>query len=311
MMVSRAVCMAVCAVALVWLLTLLLTGRPLELHWALQTCFAAAAFLSSSYVAVTQYQFWRSPLQRAQQLVSLIRDGDAAIEELSAVRGGITPLMPQVQQLLRDLRQARQDLAKLQAEMQQRVAQRTSALERTIGSLRQQATKDSLTGLHNRRMLDQHLPQLLASCRDANTDLALIMMDVDNFKLVNDTLGHEAGDQLLMDVAQIIKSSIRGDDLAFRCGGDEFLVLLPNCQAPAAEAMAQRLVALVDQLARTIHLPVRPRLSVGISMLADGIGSATDELLRRADQMLYQMKSDRKQARGIASPRLAAAGCES
>lgn len=297
MMVSRAVCLAVCVVALGWLVVLLLTRKAIEIHWVTQTCFAAAAFLSSSYVAITQYQFWRSPLIRVQRLVGLIREGEAAIDELSAIRGGIEPLIPPLQQLLHELRQSRQDLDKLQVEMRQRVAQRTVALERKIGSLRQQATKDALTGLYNRRMLDAHLPPLLSEARRSGEDLGVLMMDVDNFKFVNDTLGHEAGDRLLIDVARILRSSIREEDLAFRCGGDEFLVVMPNATAAAAGALSDRLMVLVDQLARPFHVKARPRLSVGVSMLSGGdIGGEVsgDDLLRRADQSLYQMKSERK-----------------
>ena len=128
--------------------------------------------------------------------------------------------------MLRDSRRKRAEAAALEHETRQRIANRTDALERTIGSLRQQATRDVLTGLFNRRMLEEYLPQAVKRCKEARIGLCLLMIDVDHFKLLNDTLGHAAGDELLKTIGQLIRSTIREKDLAFRCGGDEFVVQL-------------------------------------------------------------------------------------
>ena len=148
--------------------------------------------------------------------------------------------------------------------MHQHVANRTDALERTIGSLRQQATRDALTGLFNRRMLDQFLPQEIEQCWREKTNLAVLMIDVDYFKILNDTLGHAAGDELLRNIGQIIRSSIRENDAAFRCGGDEFVVVLPETGETAASSFAERFQSLVKGLARTLRIPQQPGFQSGL-----------------------------------------------
>src|SRR5690606_14641280 len=133
------------------------------------------------------------------------------------------PVAALLAEILHDLRQQKTAVAELHAETRQRVAQRTDALERQLGSLRQQASRDKLTGLYNRRMLDQCLNQLVDECRAGRRALCLLMMDADYFKQLNDTLGHAAGDDLLRSIGQIIRSALREQDLAFRYGGDEFI----------------------------------------------------------------------------------------
>src|SRR5688572_28675145 len=128
--------------------------------------------------------------------------------------------------------------------MRQKVASRTDALERTIGSLRQQATRDVLTGLFNRRFLDQYITQSVTRHVKENRDLCLLMMDIDHFKMLNDTLGHAAGDDLLRAIGQLIRSAIRGEDVGFRMGGDEFVVLLPGSGTDAGQSLATRLMSL-------------------------------------------------------------------
>ena len=221
-----------------------------------------------------------------------MRIGEAPIDELSQrVGGGLVRIVPQVQELLHEMRQQKQAVAELNDEIRQRVAVRTDALERKIGSLRQQAVRDGLTGLYNRRMLDQFLPQLIDKCRADGTELCLIMIDVDHFKTLNDTLGHAAGDELLRDIGRLIRSSIRdGSDAAFRYGGDEFAIVLPGASTEVARALAQRLSSLVEGLTRTLHVDRKPRLSIGTAMLSDQSDSNAAGLLARADKELYENK---------------------
>src|SRR5690606_33954212 len=127
----------------------------------------------------------------------------------------------------------------------------------------------SLTGLYNRRQLDNHLPELVERCLADQTTLSLLMIDVDHFKQVNDTLGHMAGDKLLGDVGDVIRSSLREQDLAFRYGGDEVVVLLPGQNNAQADVLAKRLSSLVDAMGQTLRLTPSPRLSIGIAMLQD------------------------------------------
>src|SRR5207244_8958378 len=158
------------------------------------------------------------------------------LESLSDVRGGPAELVPLFQDLLRDVRVQKAEVAALEAEMRRRLANRTDALERTIESLRHQATRDALTGLFNRRFLDSFLPQAVQKCLGSKTELCLLMIDVDHFKKLNDTLGHPAGDALLKSIGQIIRSTARGEDVAFRFGGDEFSIVMLGSGGTAGRA---------------------------------------------------------------------------
>jgi len=237
---------------------------------------------------------WSEPTRQLTTLISEIRAGQAPSEELADVGGGLAAVACQIKWLIRDLRQQRQENAQLTMEINQRIANRTNALERKLGSLRQQAFRDSLTGLHNRRMLDQYLPQAVRHCLTEAQPLALLMIDVDNFKDLNDALGHAAGDQLLRSLGQLIHSTVRDADAAFRCGGDEFVVVLPGCDAGAARAVAGRMQSLTAALASTFKVTRRPHLSIGMCTLADLADPTPENLLARADELLYSQKPARK-----------------
>src|SRR5438874_448459 len=159
-------------------------------------------------------------------------------------------LADDIAKVLRELRHEKKKASELHEEMRQRVASRTDALQRVIGSLRQQASRDALTGLYNRRMMDRYLREIVDRCRASGLDLALLMIDIDDFKPLNDTLGHPAGDELLKNVGLIIRSSIREQDAAFRYGGDEFAIVLPGAEAEGASALAARLRSLTAGLTK-------------------------------------------------------------
>ena len=284
------------ATAIMCLVRLLFVRDAVRPDWMLQILLVLGALLATCWGALQRQKLWTGPLQKLATTLPDVRQGKVPIEQLGTIDGGVSPLVPLIQELLRDLRRQKAVVAELEAEISQRVAHRTDALERTIGSLRHQATRDPLTGLFNRRFLDQYLPQAVQRHLGdkGKGDLCVLMIDVDHFKTLNDTLGHAAGDELLKAIGQLIRSSIRGEDVAFRCGGDEFVIVLPGCAAEAARAMAQRLTSLVDALGRTLRVPKRPRLSIGTSSLS-GIQDATPErLLEEADRELYEIKSARK-----------------
>jgi diguanylate cyclase (GGDEF)-like protein len=244
-------------------------------------------------LALRHRRHWVAPARRITTLIRDIRAGEAPSEELADIRGGLHGVADEVKSLIQELRQQRQTNAQLSDEIRQRIANRTSALERKLGSLRQQAFRDSLTGLHNRRMLDQFLPQAVRHCLSEERPLAVLMIDVDNFKELNDTLGHAAGDRLLRSLGQIIHSTIRDGDAAFRWGGDEFVIVLPGANAAAARAVAERMQSLTAALAGTFKLSRRPHLSIGACTLADLSDPTPENLLGRADELLYAHKPSR------------------
>ena len=236
------------------------------------------------------YRCWTAPSRRLCQLIPVIQRGDLPVSVLSDLTGGVQPIALAVQAMAIELRRQRGEVRKLEQELRDRIANRTEALERALGSLKQKAARDPLTGLFNRRVMDEHLSRLIERRRGADGNLSLLMIDVDHFKMLNDSLGHAAGDELLKSIGQLIRSAIRTDDMAFRCGGDEFVVVLDSCTADDARRLADRMVQLVDGLTRTLKVPCPPRLSIGVSTLASLGEASTSAMLREADRQLYRVK---------------------
>ena len=155
----------------------------------------------------------------------------------------------------------------------------------------QLAHHDSLTGLPNRGRFMDHLARTLAAAGPAGADFAVLFIDLDRFKFINDTLRHEAGDQLLTVMAQRITSLLRGGDMVARLGGDEFVVLITDCIDPAAlSKVASRMLCELAEPLTLCGRTVQISGSVGLSLFpADGLDSAT--LLKNADTAMYLAKS--------------------
>ena len=165
-------------------------------------------------------------------------------------------------------------------------------LQETQTELHGQAITDTLTGCYNRRFFHEVIGRELQRHRRYDVPLALLFLDVDEFKMVNDTLGHEAGDRLLEYVALFLKSHVREADYVFRWGGDEFLVLL-SCRLEEAQEKGAELTTAFRTALRGSGLPPGVGLSVGCSeMVAD-----TDDIMtriREADEAMYRNKADTK-----------------
>ena len=154
------------------------------------------------------------------------------------------------------------------------------------------AVTDTLTGLHNRNYMEIHLGNLVAHAQDSGKPLAILMIDIDFFKSINDTFGHAAGDAVLRELGARIASNIRGIDLASRYGGEEFVVIMPDTGLDVAKVVAERLRQTVCGEPFKLSSD-NSDLAVTISIGVAGIGGeATDEsaLLERTDQALYAAK---------------------
>jgi len=160
--------------------------------------------------------------------------------------------------------------------------------------LTQRALQDSLTGLPNRAALIRHLDRSLAECAQVGQDLAVLFVDLDGFKQVNDSLGHAVGDELLVLASQRIRACLRPDDVVARLGGDEFVVVCPKVQdSSVVPAIAAR---IGSQLAAPFPIGEHEAIvsaSIGLSTTTDGTTSAED-LLRQADLAMYVAKLDGK-----------------
>lgn len=263
-----------------------------QVQWIVLAMLACAAALLLAGVLLHHVLHWRRPIERIQAVIDQVREGEGA--DLPEVDGPLSELMERLGDLLNVLKQQRAQLAQADFEMRQKLAKRTDALQRVISSLRLQANRDPLTGLYNRRMFDQHVPGVIDQSRASGADLCLIMLDLDHFKLLNDTLGHAAGDQFLRSVGQLIRSTVRENDLAFRCGGDEFVIVLPESGRDAGNSLGQRLVSLIDALGKT-HKLARPLgVSAGLATLRETGATTLSALIKEADTRLYSTKQSRK-----------------
>lgn len=162
-------------------------------------------------------------------------------------------------------------------------------------ALQRQACEDGLTGLLNRRALERILPRELAVATRESRPLALALLDLDHFKQINDRWGHAAGDRILCDVSAAMSRALRQSDLAFRIGGEEFVLLLPDTDEFGAARVLQRLRVLLPKVARSRTGGVRPELEHGGPGFSAGIACATaevtpDQLLARADSAMYLAK---------------------
>jgi diguanylate cyclase (GGDEF)-like protein len=161
------------------------------------------------------------------------------------------------------------------------------ANRRVLETAKRQATTDGLTGLHNRHFLAEQLLLLQSLAERHNQEYAVVAIDIDNLKLVNDTFGHEMGDLALRGFANVVRKNVRGSDVAVRTGGDEFLVLLPRGGLNDARVLATRLRDGLAALGRT-----EPHTSITASfgVAAWRPGRTAEQLLEAADGMLYAAK---------------------
>lgn len=163
----------------------------------------------------------------------------------------------------------------------------------TQAALREQATHDSLTGLRNRPSILETLQIELARAEREIQPIAALMVDLDHFKDVNDTYGHLAGDAVLREAARRMKAAVRRYDAVGRYGGEEFLVVLPGSEGPAARSQAERIRDAIstEPFAIPNGSPIPVTCSVGISCRRPPVPQDTDGLVRDADLALYHAKS--------------------
>jgi diguanylate cyclase (GGDEF)-like protein len=291
------------ATARVWLQArLLLTrGQPAE---ALQLCLRRRDWLDQtgeeSTVALDRMNLHRVASQAAAELgnhalaYQLLQQAFATHEQLLGRAARSRHLSLQITHRLRQAEQERDSaqemaarLGVLNTTLQAQVAEN----ERLQAQLRAQALEDPLTGLHNRRHLMEAGAALLSLLRRRSEPLALVLIDLDHFKRVNDVHGHEAGDAVLTGFAELTRHETRAEDLACRYGGEEFVLLLPGAQAAQA---ASRMGSLLQKF-QALRFSGNEGAAFGCSFSAGvavslGQEEALQALLARADAALYEAK---------------------
>jgi diguanylate cyclase (GGDEF)-like protein len=183
-------------------------------------------------------------------------------------------------------KQAEQALKATNEELHLRVCE----VQRLQAELHEQAIRDPLTGLYNRRYLNDALAREYMQAKRANSTLTFVLADIDHFKFINDNYGHQAGDEVLVQVASLLKKNARGSDIACRYGGEEFLLVFPGTSLEfarkRAEEIQQNCAALsIEHEGRSISV----MLSFGVAAYPDH-GQQWEQIIVKADKALYQSK---------------------
>jgi diguanylate cyclase (GGDEF)-like protein len=163
-------------------------------------------------------------------------------------------------------------------------------LTHQVLELREQSIRDPLTGLYNRRHLQETLDKEFALARRENQVVSILIMDVDRFKQINDTYGHPAGDFLLQEFGKLLQECVRQEDIVCRYGGDEFVTVMPGANFPVACERAEQIRLAFNHL--NLHYEgqlLEATLSLGVAT-APLHGSSAEEVLSKADQALYMAK---------------------
>lgn len=186
----------------------------------------------------------------------------------------------------------------LQRELREKIEELNSYGQKIMtqnNHLSELATTDPLTGCYNRRCFDSRIAEEMTRARRYQSNFSIIMLDIDDFKIYNDTFGHQAGDQALQELVMAIKQSIRDSDLLFRYGGDEFIIVCPNTDMQGAHTLAGRICETVRESA----LPAKSAgswLSAALTFSCGVVDYAhcDGDMVAAVDQHLYQEKSMRK-----------------
>jgi diguanylate cyclase (GGDEF)-like protein len=279
-----------------WLLniwTISIAGSLLAPVYALWTTGAVVVYFLL-LLLLTQIGLYTPPLTFGPTGLVFINISIRMIMLIFAV-GFLTYFnMNSLRHTMRRLRITTDELENYRRTLEQRVTERTAELMKSNDELDRLATHDSLTGLSNRMMFSQLLNRAIQSARRYKRQFAVFFIDLDRFKIINDTMGHEAGDQLLQHIAMRLKQSMRVVDIIARFGGDEFAILVEEVNdSNQVTIIAHKILSAVSEPMTLISEECRVTASIGISMYPK---DAEDELslMKTADIAMYFAKEEGK-----------------
>lgn len=248
---------------------------------------------SSKDIAVSRLA---NVMKQTRQVTGIHKNGDEISLHIGISKVIINdkPVYIAVMSDMTDQINAEESLRKLNEELESRVEARTSELLEANEKLKYLASHDMVTKLPNRALLNEHLNHILASADRLNHKVALLFMDIDGFKQINDAYGHEVGDFLLKEIGSRISDTLRQSDLVSRIGGDEFIVVLDDVSSDSPlESIAHKLIDVISKPFNIKNHVCKIGVSIGISIYPqDGIDIET--LISRADQAMYKIKSTGK-----------------
>jgi diguanylate cyclase len=260
---------------------------------ARRTALAIGAIAALLAITVAWWAAGRiaSPLSRVARVARRIEQGNLDLElpPLGSTRE-LRALSSALEGMKLSLKQRAEALERANAELEARVAARTKDLEMANQELTRLASHDPLTGLCNRRAADERIAYELARHRRSRAPLAMLLVDIDHFKRINDQHGHDAGDRVLATVAHRLTQHCRTSDFVARYGGEEFLLLLPDTDADGAVVAANKLrLALAEPLPPELAAVGRLSASFGVAAPVQAFGDAAGAF-KAADLALYEAK---------------------
>ncbi|MCJ8500618.1 GGDEF domain-containing protein [Desulfatitalea alkaliphila] len=212
-----------------------------------------------------------------------------ALNDLDDIKKLKSALQAEVDQM-RDMVHIKQDQEQRQIQL---LAGQVQTLQNELHKAREKSMTDPLTGIYNRQALDDVLAERIMRSRIVESDFCLLMIDVDDFKQINDRYGHIIGDRVLIAMAQKLRNAIRGDDLLARYGGEEFTIILEGAILRHAQKKARQIcdtIASVRYATSETQTDNYLTLTVSIGVTAYRNGDTAEDLIGRADQALYQAK---------------------
>lgn len=252
--------------------------------------WVAAAVVLVAISLVGAVAFGRSPFGPLAPRDAVIR-AQEYIFVMTLLALGLATLLGQVRARQHDAESANRDLRRLNAELEARVEERTLELRHANRILAELAAVDPLTDLYNRRGLMDIGQREISLARRGGRNLAVMMLDLDHFKAVNDRYGHQAGDETLKHCAALLKRLARGSDSCGRYGGEEFVLLAPETELVGAGVLAERILAELRKTpVATSKGEIRLTASIGVTVLG-ARDAALADVLRRADAALYEAKA--------------------
>jgi diguanylate cyclase (GGDEF)-like protein len=277
-------------------LNLLALGKT---YVQLQQFTAATEFLALAHTTIATFESHTLLLQVYEQLTELAKlqgnfqqawENRRKYHELAIRHAQQLAKEKLTSALERRIRELDTQLMVLQTRQENvMLRQQTTANTELLQTLRSATLQDPLTGVSNRRHLDQEMPVLYQRCEEENRPLSVLMVDLDFFKQVNDKYGHAMGDQVICAAAMILLQSCRGGDMVARFGGEEFVLLLPGAAGSTAFEVAERIrMRFVQHKWHEIHPDLQVTCSIGVAELGDETSAA--QLLAYADQALYRAK---------------------
>ena len=225
-----------------------------------------------------------------------------ACEQELAASSDASGLPRVIKLLVESTAAARSTTDKVQAELAASRAEMMK-LRADLGDLQTEALTDPLTGLHNRRGFEFTLSKLCEEGSDGLPSAALLLMDIDRFKSINDTYGHLVGDRVIVATAKVLKDAVKGRDVVARFGGDEFMVLLPDTPGHGALALAEQIRSAFGKLRirRSGSEEVIVQISMSIGVVTLLAGKSVEQAIDSADKALYQAKNEGRNCVRIAA----------